>query len=253
VFHLVCFIPCVSPRAFPPVLLSGGRVFHLVCFIPCVSPRVFHPVSFIPCLSSRVAVVMSIDLVQRREREHAMFSDTRQHLVQRGFPVESIRMLEGWDVRAGGESCDAPRPHQCCMWAFQHKFLPRAIRCFQEAAALRVILWMEDDARLKKGESARSVLKEALETSPSACRMGWRTKKWYGSHAAAFTLPACLAFQQDLKERTHQNKPLKHLYGLDTYWTAERDTICLDSGSPAMQLSPDPKFVDKKHPLRGRF
>ena len=110
VFHLVCFIPCVSPRAFPPVLLSGGRVFHLVCFIPCVSPRVFHPVCFIPCLSSRVAVVMSIDLVQRREREHAMFSDTRQHLVQRGFPVESIRMLEGWDVRASGESCDAPNP-----------------------------------------------------------------------------------------------------------------------------------------------
>ena len=230
-------------------------MFHLVCFIPCVSPRVFHPVSFIPCLSSRVAVVMSIDLVQRREREHAMFSNTRQHLVQRGFPVESIRMLEGWDVRAGGESCDAPKPNQCCMWAFQHKFLPRAIRLFQQTAALRVILWIEDDARLTRGESARSVLQQALQTAPSACRMGWRKcgAKWYGSHAAAFTLSACLAFQQELKGRTQPQKPLKHLYGLDNYWTAQQDTLCLDAGRPAMQFSPDQKFLQKKHPLRARF
>ena len=64
---------------------------------------------------SAEAVRAFVLCVPRREKEDAMFSDTRRHLVDRGFPVTAVRRLKGRDVHVGGESL---QPNKCVMWAF---------------------------------------------------------------------------------------------------------------------------------------
>ena len=179
-----------------------------------------------------------------------MYSETRLHLVRHGFPIKSIRYLCGKDVRASGVFARDLKPNQCCMWAFHRLFLPRVIGLFDTCKTLRVVLWLEDDARLKKVECARSVYKQASSVAPAACRMGWWSgggHYLYGSHAVAFSRKACLAFQADLDSRETPGKPNAHMYGLDNYWTsvmrAQKDLI---------QLSQHRMFVQRSHPLQAR-
>ena len=67
---------------------------------------------------------------QRREDEHRMFSDTREHLVSRGFKGSNIHMLHGHDVRVSDghdvRVSGGITKSQFVMWAFLNRFVPDA-------------------------------------------------------------------------------------------------------------------------------
>ena len=119
-----------------------------------------------PCVDDVHVYILS---TRRREDEHCMFSDTREHLVSRGFKGSNIHMLHGHDVRVS----DAMKRSQCVMWGFLNKFVPNALNRFSKCPSIPYVLFCEDDVRLMDEYSASSVHAEASLALPTSIRLGW--------------------------------------------------------------------------------
>ena len=184
--------------------------------------------------------------VTRREAEHNMFSETRNHFVRQGFPLVSVRSLYGCD--ASSPDAEVQR-NEVVMWGFQFKFIPRALRLFDEVPGLEFVFFSEDDARLKDGIFAADLVKEARAAAPSACRLGWLKSSGhtdYGCQFTSFTRAACDKFQELFLELTYG-----HLMSLDIWWKNVRRQK-LSSGHALMKRSKKLLVKQAPHQVRGR-
>lgn len=194
------------------------------------------------------SVSIGILCVARREAEASLFSETRKHFVEKGFNVESIRMIHGIDCRTKGAEVS---PSGCVMWAFQYKFIPRALLLFAERPELKFAFFGEDDARICSDATADTLVKAACKAAPSACRLGWLATKDYGCQLTSFTHEACVEFARKFDAMTNKNKPYAHLYSLDLWWKKIRR--CQMPSGHALMKDADKNFVSQKpHLLRGR-
>lgn len=189
--------------------------------------------------------------LQRRETECHMFSDTRKHLVTKGFAVDGIRMIHGVDCRAEGAEVG---PSKCVMWAFQYKFLPQSLLLFAERPELEFAFFGEDDARVCGEATAAKLVEAARRAAPSACRLGWLKRtahKDFGCQFTSFTKAACKEFKRKLDAMTKKKKPYAHLYSLDLWWKEVRGCK-LPSGHALMKNAKINFVCQKSHALRGR-
>lgn len=189
--------------------------------------------------------------VARREAEHNMFSDTRDHLVRQGFPLVSVRSLHGCD--ASSPDVEVQR-NGVVMWGFQFKFIPHALQLFDDVPGLEFVFFSEDDARLKDGIFAADVVKAARAAAPSACRLGWLKYHGhtdYGCQFTSFTRASCEKFQELFLESSNTANPHKHLMSLDIWWKNVRRQK-LPSGHSLMKQSKKLLVRQAPHQLRGR-
>ena len=189
--------------------------------------------------------------VARREAEHNMFSDTRDHLVRKGFPFETVRSLHGYDASSTNAEM---RRNGVVMWGFQFKFIQHALQLFDEVPSLEFIFFAEDDARLKDGITAADLVNAARVAAPSACRLGWLNcggHTDYGCQLTSFTREACEKFQEILRAMSSKASPLKHLMSLDIWWRNIRGQK-LPSGHVLMKKSKKLLVTQCPHVLRGR-
>ena len=186
-------------------------------------------------------VVVYILCTTRREDEHCMFTDTKDHLIASGFHRANIHQLRGADVRVNGDIGKS----QCVMWAFLHRFIPNASSHFAKFPKTRYVLFCEDDVRLEKGSSAKDVNEEAMHAYPTACRMGWYNSGGhtnYGCQMASFSLEAI----QHFKKIT-----VNMLYSCDLWWGSVKDEQ-MPSGVTLMKIARKNFARQHNHPLRGR-
>ena len=186
---------------------------------------------------------------QRREDEHRMFSETREHLVSRGLKGSNIHMLHGYDVRvSGGDSVRVSggiTKSQCVMWAFLKRFVPNALNRFSMCPNMPYVLFCEDDARLMAKYSASSVHAEASRALPTSIRLGWYQcggHTIYGCQMASFSKEAleCYSSMSDAQ-----------LMACDHWWARVKDTR-LPCGSRLQQVARTNMARQKTHALQGR-
>ena len=63
----------------------------------------------------------------------------------------------------------AVRTNECVMWGFKNKFIPQALKRFDEDPELEFAFFCEDDARVTGDVRACDLVKDARAASPSAC------------------------------------------------------------------------------------
>ena len=182
-------------------------------------------------------VVVYILCTTRREDEHCMFTDTKDHLIASGFHRANIHQLRGADVRVNGDIGKS----QCVMWAFLHKFISNALSHFAKFPKTRYVLFCEDGVRMQPGFSAKDVNEEAMHAYPTACRMGW-----YNSagllQMASFSLEAIQHFKA---------MKITMLHSCDLWWGSLKD-VQMASGVTLMKIARKNMARQKTHSLSGR-
>ena len=197
-------------------------------------------------------VYVGVLSVPRREAEGNMFTNTRLRLVQMGFPLEDIGVLHGVDARAGGACVGG---NKVVMWGFQYKFIPTALRLFDENPTLELAFFAEDDARPLSGVDAYEIVKAGRAAAPSACRLGWYqcgNHTDYGAHFTSFTRSSCEAFKEVLDGMTSKREPCKHLMSLDIWWGKVREKR-MPSGHIIMKNHKKRLMMQMSHPFHGRY
>ena len=177
----------------------------------------------------------------RREDEHRMFTNTKDHLIASGFYRANIHQLHGASVRVSKEIGES----QCVMWAFLNKFIPKALNHFEKFPETRYVLFCESGVRMQPGLDAKDVHEEAMHTYPTACRIGWYNFAGYtnyGCQMASFSLEAIQHFKK-IK--------VNMLYSCDLWWGSVKDEQ-MPSGVTLMKIARKNMAREQNHPLRGR-
>ena len=87
-------------------------------------------------------VLVFVMCPSRRERTEHMFSQTRSDFVAHGFPVQSVRRMEGWDLQSPQHQHRSSSGF--LLEFFITKFLPNIIDLFSSEPRLKTVFWAED-------------------------------------------------------------------------------------------------------------
>ena len=196
-------------------------------------------------------------------RRGEMFNATRQHFVEKGFPLSCIRRLQGYDLKGKlPKRFAGMKSNHCCMAAFALGFLPQMKKRFALNSHLKFAVWAEDDARLHDGVDAQAILQACEEAAPAACLLGWcSTRPEWGSHFAAFTPESLVAVEECLKS----NYEYKFVHGvyylgkhlaLDTFWARiwkeKGHYECAPKAKILSRARGGPLACQHTHTLKGR-
>ena len=161
----------------------------------------------------------------------SMVRQTRKHLIQAGFPEETIRVRYGYNIDRDRWMGRQIEGNEIVHLGFLHYWAPyvESLLVAGTACKKHTILWVEDDVRLCARFS--DIMQEFRHSPKPICWLGYEKKKWTGAQLIGFKGDGLKLAWQAASNRPNPKHVFRHL---DCLWI---HALCDDIHWPHRSLA----------------